>query len=86
MQLPLQYINNRICIFFNTSSKRLYYRGVKFSVSPVVLAPLHSSGLALGRVVSTAEVWELVEHPILSCAHRGLDGEVQSEEVRLKPH
>lgn len=46
---------------------------VKPCASPVVLAPLLSSGLALGRVVSTAEVWELVEHPILSCAHRGLD-------------
>lgn len=45
---------------------------VFFFVSPVVLTPLLSSGLALGRVVSTAEVWVLVEHPILPCAHRGL--------------
>lgn len=46
----------------------------KARASPVVLAPLLSSGFVLGRVVSTAEVWELVEHPILSCAHRGLGG------------
>lgn len=58
------------------------YIGVRLCASPVVLAPLLSSGLALGRVVSTAEVWELVEHPILPCAHRGLDGELQSEEAR----
>lgn len=53
---------------------------VFFFVSPVVLTPLLSSGLALGRVVSTAEVWVLVEHPILPCAHRGLWA--QSWEVR----
>lgn len=50
---------------------------VKLCASPVVLAPLLSSGLGLGRVVSIADVWELVEHPILPGAHRGLDGELQ---------
>lgn len=41
--------------------------------SPVVLAPLLSSVFAVGRLVSTAEVCELVEHPMLSGARRGLD-------------
>lgn len=41
---------------------------VSFAV-PVVLAPLLSSGLELGRAGSTVEVCELVEHPILSCVH-----------------
>lgn len=40
--------------------------------SPVVLAPLLSSGFAPGRVVSTAEVWELPEHPILLPAHAAM--------------
>ena len=70
------------CLYFHIF--RMYFctifhrKYINVWASPVVLAPLLSSGLGLGRVGSIAAVWELVEHPILPCAHRGLDGKLQS--------
>lgn len=75
-------------LWFNFCSHDLRCNSTFFSKttldgsSPVALAPLLSSVFAVGRLVSTAEVCELVEHPILSGARGGLGRRLRRSEVR----